>query len=452
MSVARSTAVDSRRAEVRHPVKAATLLYSAPGLVLRGPIYVMFLSLAAMLVYSIVATMDILVVAPARLQRQVTTVSAVAGGLVESIAVGENAAVSAGTPLLTIQEKIRAVATPEQEAIDRLIREQQDRREAAVRDYDFRQRQLRSQLDEVERSLATNSGTLGDRMGQLQLQLDTAQRAKRNLQTDLGGARAKAGRLKALCEARDIPIVNCEQAQQRVSDLQRSLSTVENDIQAVELSITSLKRQIEQLDNQGSAERLREDIRKLEEDRGVSLARIDDRVLDLERRRQEAQTLVAGVRYDGDKAYYSSVADGVVSLIHVQRGQLVTPGAPIVTIVRSAAPLEARVLVQNKDIGLISVGQTVQLKYFAYPFQEYGIQSGSITAISTRPSTQPGEDSLYVVTVALEKETIRGRSGIDKPLEIGLQGNAEIKTGERRFIELLFAPAARFFRQTESGG
>ena len=36
-----------------------------------------------------------------------------------------------------------------------------------------------------------------------------------------------------------------------------------------------------------------------------------------------------------------------------------------------------------------------------------------------------------------------------KALEIGLEGVAEIKTGEKRFIELFFAPASRFFQGRE---
>lgn len=441
--------INPNAALVRHPIKAATLLYSAPSFVLRGPIYIMFISLFAMLIYSIIATMDTLVVAPLKLQRQTITVSAVAGGLVETIAGAEGTVVTAGTPLATIQEKIRAVATPEQEAIDREIRNQQDRRDAAIRDYDFRLRQSQSQLEDLERNLATSAGTLSDRLGQLTVQLESSQRSRRNILQDLDSARANFARLQRLCELRDIPIVQCDQAQQRVSDLQRAATDAEAAARNIELSIATTRRELEASSSLGTIERLRKDIAKLAEDREDVLMRIDERIADLERRRNEAQTLVAGVRYDNDRAYYSGVADGIVSAVHIQRGQLISPGMPLFTIVRSAAPLEARVLVFNKDIGLLTVGQNVQLKYFAYPFQEYGIQTGSVSEISTRPSTQPGENSRYVVRVALAKETIKGRTGIEKPLEIGLEGMAEIKVGERRFIELLFAPAARFFRQQE---
>ena len=113
--------------EVRHPIKAATLLYSAPKFILRGPIYFMFITVFCMLFYSFVATTDTLVVAPLTLQRQTVTVEAINGGQVESLDVSENSAVSQGNPVATIQEKIRAASTPEQEALEHQIRDYEDR-------------------------------------------------------------------------------------------------------------------------------------------------------------------------------------------------------------------------------------------------------------------------------------------------------------------------------------
>lgn len=54
--------------------------------------------------------------------------------------------------------------------------------------------------------------------------------------------------------------------------------------------------------------------------------------------------------------------------------------------------------------------------------------------------------------MALASESIRSRNGVEKPLEIGLEGLAEIKTGEKRFIEILFAPASKFFQPKEEEG
>lgn len=57
---------------------------------------------------------------------------------------------------------------------------------------------------------------------------------------------------------------------------------------------------------------------------------------------------------------------------------------------------------------------------------------------------------MYVVKVALEKEAV-SPIGSDRvhPLEIGIEGTAEIKTGEKRWIELVFTPISTFFEQKD---
>jgi len=48
-------------------------------------------------------------------------------------------------------------------------------------------------------------------------------------------------------------------------------------------------------------------------------------------------------------------------------------------------------MIQNRDIGKIRRGQKVQIKYFAYPTQDYGVQTGSITEISAK---EPSKNNL----------------------------------------------------------
>ena len=422
--------------EVRHPIKAATLLYSAPKFILRGPIYFMFITMFCMLFYSFVATTDTLVVAPLTLQRQTVTVEAINGGQVESLDVSENSAVSQGNPVATIQEKIRAASTPEQEALEHQIRDYEDRLSTVNRDYDYRSHQLESSRDELRLRLTTGKGSLDDRIDQLTNQLNTSQRNHDNILHDLA-------RYRPLCASRDIPSSKCD-------DLQRSADNAQSDIENIRVSLKTAQRDKEQQGDQSTLDRMNRDIDKARDDHETEVKQINERIQDLKDRQHQAQTLVAGVRYEQDHAHYSSTVDGIVTTVHVQRGQLVNPGAPLVTIVKNSAPLEARILVQNKDIGLLKVGQEVKIKYFAYPFQEYGIQRGSISDISVRPSSAPGEANLFVVKVGLASETVQRqpvRQGDPvKSLEIGLTGLAEIKTGDKRFIELLFSPASKFFQ------
>ena len=450
--------------EVRHPIKAATLLYSAPKFILRGPIYMMFVSMFAMLTYSTIATTDTLVSAPLTLQRETVTVQAIGGGLVESLDVKENEPVIVGQALATVQEKIRAASTPEQEAINRQIREDEDRLNKLRSDFRYQREQKEKEIDDLKRRQGTDVDSLHKRIEQLKIQQQTAEQRLKATREDQATAEASLARLRPLCAARDIPATQCESASQRVTDLRRAAGNVEADIANARLSLESAANDLKKLTDPAVLERMASDLEQMIKNNADEEKRIQDHIDSSNKKLRQAQTLVQGVHYgesdaDRDKAYYTVPdtlrGDGVVTTVHVQKGQLVNPGSPLFTIVKNNAPLIARVLVQNKDIGLLKIGQDVKIKYFAYPFQEYGIQSGSIEKISVRPSSAPGESSLFEAIVALASERVwhqpqrPGDPG--KSLEIGLTAMAEIKTGDKRFIELLFTPASKFFK-AESGG
>jgi len=449
-----SNKINMALGKIRHPVRAAALLYTPPNFILRGPIYMVFVIMIAGLTYSILASSDTVVTAPLTLQRQSISIQAVNGGLVESVSVKENDSVSSGDELASIQEKIHAISTPEQEALQREIRDIQDKRDTQVADFKHKISQLKSQREDLVSKRSTGLNTLQARVSQVELQLRTAKNNRAGLDDRLRAARADADSKKRLAANRDIPAAEAQRAEQVVNELERAIANAEGQIQSVGHSLEIAKGELAQATDEHALDRFDSDIAETERDLNDYVKKTDDRVADLAQRMENAQVLVPGVRYDDGRARYSAPVSGVVSTVPVQRGQIINPGAAIATIIRDTAPLEARVLVQNKDIGHLKLGQGVRIKYYAYPYQRYGIQSGNITSISARPSTVAKEESLYVVTVSLESETI-SEIGVErnaatlKTLEIGLLGSAEIATGKKRFIEMIFSPASRFFRGGE---
>ncbi|MBF8271532.1 MAG: cyaD [Magnetococcales bacterium] len=157
----------------------------------------------------------------------------------------------------------------------------------------------------------------------------------------------------------------------------------------------------------------------------------------------------SGVTETGMMTGYKSTHAGMVTMVHVKLGGNVSPGMPLVTVVKDGAGLVGRVLVQSKDIGRIKPGQVVHLKYFAYPDREYGIPEGTVSDISTKPDGRLGQESSYRVLVTLKDAAVAKPGEKPQTLETGLEGVAEIKTGDKRWIELLFSPVARFFSQHE---
>jgi multidrug resistance efflux pump len=430
----------------RHPLKAATLLYSAPNPFFRGPVYFLFVTLIGMLIYSGYATKNTVVEAPLKLQRQAMVIQAIGGGLIETVDAGENSPVFVGDALATIQEKIRAASTPEQEALQRQIGGLQHQEREAAKAAEFRLSQMELDRLNLTQRRATEQGAIDNRIRQIEIQLQITQRNRAGIDEDLGSARHDLGIKQQLFAMRDIPQVELQRAQSRVSDLQRALNNADAEIQNVRLALENAKGDRAQIAETFSQARQENEINNLKLARQRDQAVIRERIAELNKRLLESRTLVPGVRYEDDKALYTSTVDGVVTNIHIQRGTIINPGAPLFTMVRNTAPLEAHVMVQNRDIGKIRRGQKVQIKYFAYPTQDYGVQTGSITEISAKPvSNEPGKPSLYLVNVALERETVTGLNGVTRALEIGIEGYAEIKTGEKRFLEILFAPSSRFF-------
>ncbi len=660
--------------DTRHAVRAAKILYSPPGVVLRGPIYMVFLVVFGALVYSAFAKKDILVVAPLKLERKIHTVEALGGGLITKILASEDTIVRVGDPLLVVQEKFRAAMSPEQEALQARIDELEKQRRNVGRDYEFQisqrrrdyldasgqkeirasglasrmlqtqqqiatvergKRQIeeqsrirasdfRSRIQQIEQKIATanrgqrqvseqsrtrasglkgrilqteqkiatarrnqpriveqsrtRASALKGRILQTEQQIATARRNQpriveqsrtrasalegRILQTEqqiatirrstarfaeeVEDARRDYDEKKELFEQRDITRPELEAADDRVKNLEKSVadsqsqeiqleltksqleeefdqvaigrdkSIADSQSQVVQLELTKsqlheehdqvdIKRnkaiadaqaqivqlgltlaqlkeeyqlvdderdkaiadasaqvvqfklsleqnqlEFKQLSDQQLLTIIQEDIRKLEGNKERDLRDLDTDIRGLKARVAEADTLVPGVRYGDRMVNYKSILDGIVTRIHVNKGNVIGAGNNLVTMVSSMAPLEAVAYVQNQDIGQLRRGQPVKIKYFAYPFQEWGIQLGTISEISTKPSGEAGRESMYIIRVALDTEIIKKKRRRPRKLEMGLEGMAEVKTGEKRLISIVFSPFARFFQ--EPGG
>lgn len=414
-------------ATTRHPIKAAKLLYTPPGLVLRGPIYMVFVVTFVGLVYSFWGTKDEIVDAPFRLEREASTTQAIGGGLVAEILVKEGQMVNIGTPLIDVQERTRATSSPEQEFLNQQKTLAQNRLA-----------QLRLELDDIKTNIGTQRIVLGSRVEQVTEQLNAAGRGLERRKSQLELARKQFERKKTLYNDRDITLPEFEDAQQRLNEAERAVDDANSEILTIKLALSTAKAELGKYADFKTREKVEKSIVQAEEE----IAGYDKKIKD-------SQNLVEGLKYDTSIAKYSSKVKGQITRVYVSAGQLVSAGVPLVTVIPEGAPLEARVIIRNDRIGLLKRLQDVKIKYFTFPFQEYGIAAGKIKSISTVPSELKGEEGSYVVTVALERETVARREGKPVPLGVGIAGVAEVKVGEKRLIELLFSPVSKFLTPKE---
>jgi membrane fusion protein len=137
---------------------------------------------------------------------------------------------------------------------------------------------------------------------------------------------------------------------------------------------------------------------------------------------------------------------GRVTAALVELGQIVAPNAPLLSILPNNATLEAHLFLPSKAVGFIEMGQTVQLRYEAYPYQKFGQYEGKVREISrTALSAEElklhagSREALYLVKVALKTQQVMAY-GKPSALQDGMQLEADVLIDTRKLYEWVLEP------------
>ena len=149
---------------------------------------------------------------------------------------------------------------------------------------------------------------------------------------------------------------------------------------------------------------------------------------------------------------------GIISSLHIKFDEAVTNEEPVATLVPRGAVLDAQLLVQSSNIGLVHTGQQVILRYRVFPYQEYGLSCGTVTHVSRSALTPQdvavlvGERTplpVYRVMVRLWHQHSKS-DGRYPPLLPGMSVKASILQDRRRLIAWIFGPLDGFARRAHS--
>ena len=136
---------------------------------------------------------------------------------------------------------------------------------------------------------------------------------------------------------------------------------------------------------------------------------------------------------------------GIVTQVMVNAiGQVIDKGQALIALAPASEPMVAEVMVLNKDVGLLKVGQLVKLKYDAYAFQDFGIKRGWLTHISPDAVIDERIGPIFKCVVELEENTMRVK-GYDKPLMFGMKGTAEMMTDRQSVLLMLLSPLRQLY-------
>ncbi len=150
------------------------------------------------------------------------------------------------------------------------------------------------------------------------------------------------------------------------------------------------------------------------------------------------------------RAIAAPVSGTVFDLPIKKSGEVLQPGDAIAEIAPQNSPLVVAAKIATTESGSLTEGMPVKLKFDAYPFQEYGIIPGKLTAISPTSKvteTERGAVANYNLEIEFDRNCLsKGDRCI--PLRPGDTVTAEVIIRQRRIADFILDP----FKQLQQGG
>lgn len=339
-------------------------------------------------------------------------VLAPATGVVSQLNVSEGERVTAGQTLAVVAVPRATVASG-------------DTTDALEQRLQQRQGGLHSALAAQRQLLSAQSAGLAAQLANAQRELKQveAEIATRDEQVRI--ARETLDRLQQLQDGKYVSVLQIKQQESAALEQVSAMQALQRQAIGARKTIVQLQQAMRELPGQrlASEASFQRDVATLEQEQVETEAR-------------------------GALAITAPVA-GIVATQTVKTGQAVLAGQPMLSVLPGDGKLEAELLVPSRAIGFIEPGDTVLLRYQAYPYQKFGHQTGRVAQISrsalssaelgTLRGNAQSQESFYRVTVTLAQQAVTAY-GRPETLKPGMLLDADIMGEQRRLIEWVFEP------------
>lgn len=299
----------------------------------------------------------------------------------------------------------------------------------------------RIQLEKQSRAAITDANTQVQRaaIAQAQSGTSTTQALIEQLQADVATHQARLNRLQPLVAQGAIAQEQLFEVEQALRDRERSIVQRQGEVQQSQAEVSRL--QAELLQKQAEGDRAQIEVQQRVQQLQVEISQVRSRM---------AETLVvlANAKAKLKQQVLRSPIDGTVSSLLVRNpGEVVQPGQPLAEVSPQNAPLILQANLPIKEAGFVREGMAVQLKFDAYPYQDFGIVSGKVRSISPDAKGTGQTEPAYTVEVVLDRNYIMENQQ-KIPLRAGQVATAEIVIRQRKIIDVLLEP----IRQIQKGG
>jgi membrane fusion protein len=263
-----------------------------------------------------------------------------------------------------------------------------------------------------ERRLAVTADELDHDIRLLAVTMQTQQK-------QLSLTQEHADRIRDLAEKGTVSRDELQRRDLAVLSQQLALQNADRELAAKRAALVAARIAIEQLPTVAN-----ERLRALRE----GLANVQQRLIELETRR----ALVV-----------RAPLSGRIASIPVFVGADVDSGSLIATIVPDESELHARLFVPTRAIGKARAGQSVSIRYDAFPYQKYGTFKGRIEDISNSVILPQEADKMspvklaepaYVLDVAIQRQSVRVGGEHEAALRPDMLLTATIETDKKSVL------------------
>jgi membrane fusion protein len=137
---------------------------------------------------------------------------------------------------------------------------------------------------------------------------------------------------------------------------------------------------------------------------------------------------------------------GRITSVVANVGQRLNTSVPLFSIIPEDSKLEANLFLTTRSVGFLEIGQNVNIRYEAFPYQKFGIYPATISKIAKSvimPNEMPSglsiNEPVYKVVADLKSQDVKAY-GKEIMLRPGMLLTADIIVDERTLFEWLLEP------------
>ncbi|CAM2932541.1 membrane fusion protein [Pseudomonas gessardii] len=288
---------------------------------------------------------------------------------------------------------------------------------------------LLGELEKIRRLQTHERETLDSKITSLLLELTSQANQTQSQHERVVLATDAARRYQGLMEK---GYISMDQLQQRQAELLGQRQT----LQGLQRDRTTLTQQLTEKRNERAGLDARQDNQLADIERQIS-------VVEQEFSESEARRVLL----------ITAPEAGIITAALAEVGQTVDTSKALLSIMPHDTPLEAELYAPSRSIGFINPGDTVLIRYQAFPYQKFGKYQGLVHSISRTsisfselasmvgsvPNVGLNGEQFYRLRIRLNDQKITAY-GQQRPLQSGMLLEADIIQDRRRLYEWILEP------------